>query len=153
MGSQMHGWVEVKPNWYFSEDSEWQGIIYLDPMLFIRDYDMFYVFFGIEGHLNTNLQPVAGLRGLPDDVSSNALEHSDWPPDDGDSHSWISYHEISNVKWQWRERENGAAYRCIEQDGYVYEILPSSDMLFQLMETLATHHGPQNVRLVVWFSA
>ncbi len=74
MGVDMSGWVEVKDaNKYGGVISpagqRWHGVIQTNYIIG-RDLDMFGMLFGIENF--TNLPPVAGVRGLPLDISHEA---------------------------------------------------------------------------------
>jgi len=71
MGTDIHGWVEIKPP--LSE--MWFGVINLGSLLGDRNYDLFRWFFGVHmwGYsAATPITPLAPHRGSPHDASQEA---------------------------------------------------------------------------------
>src|SRR5262245_29685685 len=65
MGTDIHGWIEVRPTWV-REGEPWRAVVRVDEMV-PRDYDAFQCLFGVTDF--AGFRPIAARRGLPDDCS------------------------------------------------------------------------------------
>lgn len=177
MGTDIHGWVEVKGT------ERWHGVIKIGYIIF-RNYDMFGCLFG-EKHVI--FEPVVpyGVKA-PEDVSWEVIQ------DDEFSHRGsersLTYKEIKNINWDEESIEdNPHVYvkdgfgdlrlvrgyefsdseyvklnqeKVFEKGELIYKLekikrgeclTPDWMMLFEFMRKLAEEAGDENVRLVVWF--
>jgi hypothetical protein len=99
MGCDIHGFVECRVTYgtLDEEDTGWHAAIDLDLLYGGRDYDAFGCLFGVRNY--AGFRPLAGERGLPDDVSAQTQNaYEEWSPD-GHSPSWISWAELARVDW------------------------------------------------------
>src|SRR3954454_12601372 len=100
MGTNIHGWVEVRDAAVDVEIDEilWFAVIEV-AFLLHRNYTAFGSLFGVRNH--TDFAPVASGRGLPEHVSPVVqAEATRW--DDYHSHTWVSWAELKAVDWEER---------------------------------------------------
>jgi uncharacterized UPF0160 family protein len=101
MGTDIHGWVEVRP---LADEPEWYGVINAG-LLVGRDYDTFGCLFGVKNY--AGFVPLAAGRGLPEDASAEvrAVTTRAEGMTDGEyaaavhSASWIAWSELTVVDW------------------------------------------------------
>lgn len=192
MGTDIHGWVEVKPWW----SGDWYGVIKIDRVI-DRVYDMFGCLFGVRNY--ANFKPIAANRELPINIAKETQnELKKWDASYIHSHSRISWSEVKEIEWDEEGEALDERVHCYIRDGngdLIYEskfgdssklttemwaalragetlemgeaiyrlekitrreVLNSSgswEILFKLMENLASLSGEENVRLVVWFDS
>lgn len=102
MGTDIHGWVEVK-----SPLSEaWSGVINLGTLLGDRNYDLYRWLFGVRMWSYsgaTPVKPLAPQRGLPPDVSQEAKTDYEAAkgafPKEFHSVTWITWAEMQSINW------------------------------------------------------
>jgi hypothetical protein len=73
---------------------EWRALVHIDGVT-PRYYDMFGLLFGVRNYVG--FPPVVPLRGLPADISAEALE--DRGEEAWSDESWILWSEIRDVDW------------------------------------------------------
>lgn len=120
MGQDIHGWVEIRPG---GKGCAWKGIIDAGRLL-VRNYDATGFLFGKKTGRTYNppsdKDPVAGIKGLPSDISfrtkeellkssnpefkqklkNNELDELNYGNFDFHSFTWISQKELNKVDWQ-----------------------------------------------------
>lgn len=205
MGTDIHGFIECRwDRWLDEDDRSWDGAIDLDHLYNGRSYVAFGALFGVRD--STSFRPLADGRGLPDDVSPEALAgFESWSPG-STSASWITWAELTATDWdepanevdecvhEYRLGPDGARVlhgrntsldrfaelagvadpHALYRAGRTYPEgteWPDGDRLFRIgrllrkhavpdgdwgavwsvMRTLASLHGDEGVRLVVWF--
>ncbi|MFA4798600.1 hypothetical protein [Pyrococcus kukulkanii] len=89
MGLDIYGWVEVR---YLDR---WWAVVKIDNIL-SRNYEMFSLLFGVDRLGGVNMT-IAGMRGFPDDASTEA--ERDYQAAEKPPASWITYEEIENFDW------------------------------------------------------
>lgn len=146
MGTDIHGWVEVRLSGRFPPD-EWHGIVRIDALV-ERDYRVFAQLFGIRN--DERLVPLAARRGLPIDVSQDFLDAEDVGPNNPlEGVSWISWRELTGDV----STESGAMVS--EGDFSASQRLAKTgrgwQLVFRMMELLSVAYGTDSVRLVVYF--
>jgi len=99
MGTDIHGWVEIKQIQAVAEDpshpARWEGVIKIDNLI-RRNYDMFSSLFGISSY--AAFVPIAPARKLPHDLSEETTaDYVTWEEILGET--WISWAEIAAVDW------------------------------------------------------
>jgi hypothetical protein len=175
MGTDINGWVEIKPY------TIWQGVIKINSILG-RNYIMFGCLFD-EKHY---FESVASHK--PTNKSSEVLY------DGGVHHVWseqcLTYTQIKNINWSelsiemmehvyvrdgFDELHLIAGYElsdddytrlqkdtCFEKGCLIFKLekiqrkdclTPDWLRLFEFMRLLAEEFGEENVRLVVWFDS
>lgn len=117
MGCDIHGYIETVKYPNTSPDL-WDSVVDISNIVG-RNYSMFGFLFGQRN--NDNFNPVIkSPRGLPTykypEESQTMKESNQWSSD-GHSHTWITWKEIKNAKWdqkvtssyitQYKELENG----------------------------------------------
>jgi hypothetical protein len=91
MGTDIHGWVEIKMPW----SEHWYEIIRVG-LLLNRSYDIFGCLFGVRNY--ANFAPIAAHRGIPVDASEVVKQEAGNEYDH--SHSWITWAEIKQIDWE-----------------------------------------------------
>lgn len=138
MGTNIHGWIEAAVPYPGQNDEVgWCAAIPLDLAGGAqRDYRVFSGLFGVctPADGSFHVRPIAPSRGLPDNASGTVyVERNEFGPD-GHSETWISARELLGAPWAvlapFPERWTG--FRDV-------------------VTALARVHGPDRVRIVVWF--
>ncbi|MFF0429305.1 hypothetical protein ACFYUJ_33630 [Streptomyces sp. NPDC004520] len=159
MGADIHGFIECRVTYgtLDEEDSGWHAAIDLDLLYGGRSYDAFGCLFGVRNR--AGFRPLAEGRGLPPDVTSEVRRDYESDPTLFHSASWIGWEELTAVDGdeaaptpdarvrEYRDSERlGRMTRreAVHEDG-------TWDPVWATMKALADVHGPQYVRLVVWF--
>jgi hypothetical protein len=155
MGVDIYGWVEVKRrDW-----DQWDGVIRIRFLVW-RSYGMFGSLFGWRNE-DHEFRPIAARRGSPEHVSEEYfVERDSYGGQVGET--WALWRELAAIDWD----EEGEAY--IDDIGAIVGYEPGPDrhrerrrdyltggwaLLFEMMALLARDHGPDNVRLTVWFDS
>jgi hypothetical protein len=124
MGTDIHGYIEVKLNLDGVSEEHWQAAIDLFWLYDGQDTDAFGCFFG--GRNYARFRPLAQGRGLPLDISpeikrltgNGNLEY----PDHGGT--WIGWSDIKQIDWEEKAEYVDSRihrYRRNEQGELVYE--------------------------------
>ncbi|MFF7213979.1 hypothetical protein ACFZAU_26165 [Streptomyces sp. NPDC008238] len=204
MGTDIYGFIECRwDRWLDEDDRSWHGAVDLVHLYNGRCYDAFGSLFGVRD--TASFRPLADHRGLPRDVSREALADFESWGSGASGTSWITWAELAadweevadkvddcvheyrrspEGSWELHGRNSGltrfaqlagltdphARYRA----GSTYaegtewpdgdrlfhigrlrrkDAVPDSDWaaVWSVMRTLATLHGDEGVRLVVWF--
>jgi hypothetical protein len=124
MGTDIAGWLEAEFR------TQWVGIIYLTPLLG-KNHQMINFLFG--ARIDNPELAIAGLRGLPEDMSSEVKKG--WGGRPGYRTTWISLGEIEAIDWQQHQEELSDDWQ----------------RLFDIMKILAKDPNIQDLRLVVNF--
>ncbi|MFC4330106.1 hypothetical protein ACFPC0_20430 [Streptomyces andamanensis] len=92
-------------------------------------------------------QPLAEYRGLPEDVAEGVRTASVSYPGPEYSHSttWITGAELAAADWDETDSSRAHSHRAVAEDATHW------GPVWEVMRTLGGLHGPENVRLVVWF--
>ena len=87
MGCDIHAFAERR-----TESGAYEFIELDDPPFDVRSYGLFAFLAGVRNY--SDIQPLAEIRGCPDDASDYVkVERDDWEYD-GHSHSWLSIDEL-----------------------------------------------------------
>lgn len=66
-----------------------------------RNYDLFSILAGVRnGTWGKEIKPISEPRGLPEDISEEVKEKSDYWDSDGHSHSYLLLKELKNYNWE-----------------------------------------------------
>ncbi len=154
MGTDIHGFIEVKNSYIDSSEPEddelflrWHPAMALDHVYDARSYEAFGCLFGVRGR---SFEPAAAQRGFPEDASRAVARAFEWEREDSHSPSWISWAELAEVDWGELESVTGTeGYKRLTRR----EAVRGADWgdVWTVMRILAERHGSENVRLVVWF--
>ncbi|WP_129307750.1 hypothetical protein [Streptomyces sp. L2] len=92
-------------------------------------------------------RPLADHRGLPEDVSDEvrAAFTAYGGPEDAHGTTWITWAELIDTDWDETDGSGRQSRRAVAGDTTHW------GPVWQVMRTLGGLHGPENVRLVVWF--
>ncbi|NUS06100.1 MAG: hypothetical protein HOV97_26505 [Nonomuraea sp.] len=151
MSTDVSGMIECRPlARLWGEDDEdviWRAAVdlfFLDPG---NAYDALACLFGVRNSFG--FQPLAEGRGLPADVSDDVRATFDaWGgggAQDAHGATWISWAELAAVNWDETDRSGTRSRSGVagQETGWA--------PVWDVMRTLADLHGPEHVRLVVWF--
>lgn len=121
MGTDIGGFVEVRPGWGEPRTSAWEYVADLDHLYTSRDYDLFGCLFGVRNF--AGFRPVASGRGVPTDLSRRGTE--EWRTWAGSSHdpSWVTWAELAAIDLDEpaeRADQRVHTYR-LTPEGRVYE--------------------------------
>lgn len=149
MSTDVSGMIECRP-WakVWGEDDEdavWTAAIDLFLLNTGNAYDALACLFGVRNSFV--FRPLAEERGLPGDASEGV--RTDFAAHGGPKYvhgtTWITWAELSAADWDETDESGARSRRTVAGDtthwGPVWEV----------MRTLGELHGPENVRLVVWF--
>jgi hypothetical protein len=155
MGTDIHGFIEVRNDYIDSSEPEddellfrWHPAIALAHVYNDRSYEAFECLFGVRGR---SFEPLAALRGFPQDASRTVARAFETEREDSHSPSWISWAELEEADWDATETLTRQAVR--EEPLTRRQAVRDADWgdVWTVMRTLAKRHGAENVRLVVWF--
>jgi hypothetical protein len=92
-------------------------------------------------------QPLAEDRGLPDDASDGLRATLTAWDGSQDAHgtTWITWGELAVADWSATDRSGSRSRSSVAGPGTHWA------PVWDVMRTLAELHGPEHVRLVVWF--
>ncbi|MES5819891.1 hypothetical protein [Streptomyces sp. RG80] len=149
MSTDVSGMIECRPLARIfgadDEDAVWHAAIdlfFLDPG---NAYDALACLFGVR---NTyGFRPLTTDRGLPEDASDELRDGIDaWRGPDGEpGTTWISWAELAAADWEETDRSGTRSRAAVAGAGTGWA------PVWDVMRTLASLHGPEHVRLVVWF--
>ena len=137
MGCDIHAHIEIKVN------GEWHH--YSQPDIG-RDYELFTRMAGVREA--EGIEPIAGPRGLPKDITfTTRFDKKHWG-EDYHSHSWLSCRELAALVRWYDERHTGNSWICWEIRGLGYLFGNGWDF----------HECPENypkelqdARIIFWF--
>ena len=149
MSTDISGMIECRPLARIwgedDEDAVWHAAIDLFLLNTGNAYDALACLFGVRNSFG--FQPMSEDRGLPNDASDGVREaFVAWG---GPQHSygttWISWAELAAADWGETDRSGTLSRRIVAGEGTHWA------PVWDVMRTLADLHGPEHVRLVVWF--
>ena len=131
MGTDIHGWVEVKRN----EKYGWEAIIFISDFIH-RNYDMFGCLFGVRNY--AGFRPIAPDRGLPNDISWYVeKDYKEWYDDGAHSVTWITWKEIKSIDWEEEGESEDARVHVYIDGKYYYKFLWSNELTEEEWEKLS----------------
>ncbi|WP_433890564.1 hypothetical protein [Streptomyces sp. CA-111067] len=149
MSTDVTGMIECRPGARLwgpdDEDSVWQAGIDLWLLNTGNAYDALACLFGVRNTFG--FRPLSEGRGMPADASDRLRGELASCGGSGHFHgtTWISWAELASADWQETDlsgtRSRQSAAGNATRWGPVWKV----------MSTLSDVHGPENVRLVVWF--
>ncbi|MFJ8826175.1 hypothetical protein ACIREE_30940 [Streptomyces sp. NPDC102467] len=149
MSTDVSGMIECRP-WakVWGEDDEdtiWTAAIDLFLLNTGNAYDALACLFGVRNSFG--FQPLAPDRGLPKDTSDGvrAAFTAYGGPDCVHGTTWITGAELAAADWDGTDRSGARSRRAVAGDSTLW------GPVWEVMRTLGELHGPENVRLVVWF--
>jgi hypothetical protein len=149
MGIDIHGWVEVRPDYYNPiaksySSRQWDAAIKVDYLL-RRNSALYHEMFNVRG--KADYPSSLAQRGIPDGASEGVevdyLAVAD-DPDGSVAPTWITWAEL---KAAYPRKSNGEGIRGARGFEFGSDWL----LLFDLMARLARDYTDDGVRLVVWF--
>ncbi|MGW4909409.1 hypothetical protein [Streptomyces sp. NPDC004270] len=149
MSTDVSGMIECRPlARIFGEDDEdavWHAALDLFLLNTGNAYDAFACLFGVRNSFG--FRPLSEDRGLPEDASEGLREtFSAWGgPQDAHGTTWISWAELAAADWDETDRSGTLSRSTVAGTGTLWA------PVWDVMRTLAELHGPEHVRLVVWF--
>ena len=149
MSTDVSGMIECRPGariWGEDDgDTTWHEAIDLFVLNTGNAYDALACLFGVRNSFG--FRPLAEGRGLPEDVSSGVRDrfHAEGGPRDVWGTTWISWAELAAADWDETDGSGGRSRRAAA--GVESHWAP----VWDVMKTLAGLHGPEHVRLVIWF--
>ncbi|OEJ93195.1 hypothetical protein [Streptomyces thermolilacinus] len=163
MSTGVSGMIECGPGARLrgpdDDDSRWQGAIDLFLLNNGNAYDALACLFGVRD--SYGFEPLAEGRGLPQDTSDavRADFDADGGPRDVHGTTWIAWAELAAADWQATDRSGTWSRESVAGDGPLWYPEPGVGRGGRnalgagrsVMRTLSGLHGPENVRLVVWF--
>ncbi|UXY39844.1 MULTISPECIES: hypothetical protein [Streptomyces] len=149
MSTDVSGMIECRPlARIYGEDDEdavWHAGIDLFLLNIGNAYDALACLFGVRNSFG--FQPLAEDRGLPHDASDGLRAEFDaWsgPPHPYGT-TWITWAELAAADWDRTDASGRLRRRAVAGPGSHWA------PVWDVMRTLAELHGPDHVRLVVWF--
>jgi hypothetical protein len=149
MSTDVSGMIECRP-WaqVWGEDDEdavWMAGIDLFLLNTGNAYDALACLFGVRNSFG--FQPLAEHRGLPEDTSDGvrAAFTAYGGPEYAHGATWITWAELSAADWSETDGSGALSRRTVAGDATHW------GPVWEVMRTLSGVHGPENVRLVVWF--
>lgn len=149
MSTDINGVIECRPlARIFGQDDEdvmWHGAIDLFLLNTGNAYDALACLFGIRNSFG--FRPLSEDRGLPDDASDMARDAltSRTGAQTSRGTTWITWAELAAADWEGTDRSGTLSRSKVA--GPQTHWAP----VWAVMRTLAELHGPEHVRLVVWF--
>lgn len=127
------------------EDTVWITAIDLFLLNTGNAYDALACLFGVRNSFG--FRPLAKGRGLPKDTSDElraaCTEYG--VPEDVHGTTWITWAELVSADWDVTDNSGALSRRAVAGD------TTQRGPVWEVMRTLGGLHGPENVRLVVWF--
>ncbi|MCJ1681138.1 hypothetical protein MTF65_28055 [Streptomyces sp. APSN-46.1] len=149
MSTDVSGMIECRPGARIwgpdDEDSVWQVGIDLFLLNNGNAYDALACLFGVRNTFG--FRPLTEGRGIPDDASEGLLADfaSYGGPPDVHGTTWITWAEPASADWQETDHSGTRGRQSVAGDETHW------GPVWTVMRTLGELHGPENVRLVVWF--
>ncbi|MFI9582774.1 hypothetical protein ACIHCQ_13215 [Streptomyces sp. NPDC052236] len=149
MSTDVSGMIECRPGARLwgpdDEDSVWQVGIDLFLLNTGNAYDALACLFGVRNTFG--FRPLTEGLGLPEDASDRL--RTDFAayggPPDVHSTTWITWAELTSADWQETDHSGKHSRQSVAGDQTHW------GSVWTVMRTLGKLHGPENVRLVVWF--
>ncbi|MCM1972541.1 hypothetical protein [Streptomyces sp. G1] len=147
MSTDVSGMIECRPGARIwgpdDEDSVWQAGIDLFLLNNANAYDALACLFGVRNTFG--FRPLTEDRGIPVDASDGLLtDHAAYAPD-AHGTTWITWAELASADWQETDHSGARSRQSVAGDETHW------GPVWTVMRTLGELHGPENVRLVVWF--
>ncbi|MFF5007619.1 hypothetical protein ACFY3G_32910 [Streptomyces phaeochromogenes] len=149
MSTDVSGMIECRP-WARiwgeeDEDAVWHAAIDLFLLNTGNAYDALACLFGVRNSFG--FRPLTEDRGLPDDASDGLRDAFNASGGTQDTHgtTWISSAELATANWDETDRSGMLSRRMVAGAGTHWA------PVWDVMRTLGELHGPEHVRLVVWF--
>jgi hypothetical protein len=149
MSTDVSGLIECRPlARIWGEDDE-DAVLHAAIDLFLLNtgnaYDALACLFGVRNSFG--FRPLAEGRGLPDDASDGLRDAFDAAGGPRDVHgtTWISWAELAAADWDGTDRSGARSRSAVAGPGTHWA------PVWNVMRTLAELHGPEHVRVVVWF--
>ncbi|MFD1306882.1 hypothetical protein [Streptomyces kaempferi] len=149
MSTDLSGMIECRPGARIwgedDEDTVWTAAIDLFVLNVGNAYDALACLFGVRNSFG--FRPLAEDRGLPEDVSDGvrAAFIACLGPEYSHSTTWITGAELAAADWNETDSSGVLSRRAVAGDATHW------GPAWEVMRTLGGLHGPENVRLVVWF--
>lgn len=149
MSTDVSGMIECRPLARIwgedDEDAVWHAAIDLFLLNTGNAYDALACLFGVRNTFG--FRPLAEGRGLPVDASAGLREAFDACGGAQDVHgtTWINWAELVAANWDETDRSGTRSRSTVA--GTETHWAP----VWAVMRTLAELHGPEHVRLAVWF--
>ncbi|WP_031079833.1 hypothetical protein [Streptomyces sp. NRRL S-118] len=149
MATEFGGMIECRPGarlWGLEdEDTVWKAAIDVFLLNMGNAYDALACLFGIRNTLG--FRPLTEERGLPEDASEGVL--ADFAGHGGSDEvygtTWITWAELASADWEETDPSGTHSRRAVAGNETHW------GPVWSVMRTLSDLHGPENVRLVVWF--
>jgi hypothetical protein len=149
MSTDMAGMIECRPGARLwgpgDEDSVWQAGIDLWLLNTGNAYDALACLFGVRNTFG--FRPLSEGRGIPADASDRLRGEFATHGGSGDFHgtTWISWAELASADWQETDLSGTRSRQSVAGNATHW------GPVWKVMSTLSEVHGPESVRLVVWF--
>lgn len=149
MSTDFSGVIECNPGASIwgpnDEDSVWESAIDVWLLNTGNAYDALASLFGVRNSFG--FRPLAEGRGLPEDTSNGicAAFAAAGGPDDVYGTTWITWAELISADWRETDSSGSRSRQAVAGDATHW------GPVWSVMRTLAEVHGPEHVRLVVWF--
>jgi hypothetical protein len=150
MSIDFNGMIESNPGVRIfgpgDEDAVWQTTMDIHHLNNGNARDALACLFGVRN--DYGFRPLSENRGLPEDASAPVRSCFDsWGgPADVFGTTWITWEELAAADWDATDGDGTLTLR--EAAGDTTHWGP----VWTVMRVLADLHGPENVRLIVWFS-
>ncbi|MCX5335649.1 hypothetical protein [Streptomyces sp. NBC_00140] len=149
MSTELSGMIECRPLARIwgedDEDAVWHAAIDLFLLNTGNAYDALACLFGVRNSFR--FRPLAADRGLPEDASDGLRDSfRAWEgPDGAYGTTWVSWAELSAADWEETDASGRRSRSAVAGAGTHWA------PVWDVMRTLGELHGPDHVRLVVWF--
>ncbi|CAM5648147.1 hypothetical protein [Streptomyces sp. KS_5] len=149
MSTDVSGMIECRPGARIwgedDEDAIWHEAIDLFVLNTGNAYDALACLFGVRNSFG--FRPPAEERGLPEDVSDRVRQrfHAGGWGEHNWGTTWVSWAELTALDWDETNLSGSLSRRAVAGEGTHWA------PVWDVMRTLAGLHGPEHVRLVVWF--
>ncbi len=148
MSTDFSGMIECRPGariWGLDdEDTVWETAMDVGFLNTANAYDALACLFGIRNSFG--FRPLAEGRGLPEDVSDDVRTYfADGRAVDVFGTTWITGVELASADWRETDGSGSRSRQAVAGEETHW------GPVWRVMRALGEVHGPENVRLVVWF--
>lgn len=149
MSTDFGGMIECRPGARLwgpeDEDSVWESAIDVSLLNGGNAYDALACLFGVRNTFG--FRPLAEDRGLPGDVSDEVRGCFAVRGGAQDLYgtTWITWRELESADWRETDGSGTLSRQAVAGERTNW------GPVWSVMRTLGELHGPENVRLVVWF--
>ncbi|MEV7852351.1 hypothetical protein [Streptomyces sp. NPDC088183] len=148
MSTDASGMIECRPLARIwgedDEDAVWHAAIDLSLLNTGNAYGAFACLFGTRNSFG--FRPLAEGRGLPVDASDGLRDSfATWGAQHSHGATWIGWAELAAADWDETDRSGTLSRSTVAGAGTHWA------PVWDVMRTPAEVHGPEHVRLVVWF--